>query len=205
MTNESTTDFPDEDDDATSEREAGYIEGSRLAWLSMLQSCLTNLGYKNPESDKVAWIKEREDAAHQLAELCASVGIDFDEDLYMADTIENVRDFFSGPDEPDNSITELLARAHEVFPSEKARHSITLNSETGRLELTIMANDKWNLFILDDEAELGKGAALISEIQALMAETIGGSECEITAMFRNWDTLDDETKNAMKHLLPPRF
>jgi hypothetical protein len=68
-------------------------------------------------------------------------------------------------------ITEILSKAQEVFPTEKARHNLTLNPETQRLELTIFfqsqSENKVQTFILDNEQELQKGVALIDEIQRL--------------------------------------
>lgn len=66
-------------------------------------------------------------------------------------------------------ITEILKKAGRVFPTDKARHHLSLNPETERLELTIFYGGKFYPCILDNEEELQKGESLINEIHALIA------------------------------------
>jgi len=69
--------------------ELDYIRGSRAAWSCMLQECLSNLGYDNPEAQKASWVLEREAAIAQLRDLCSEFGDnDWDEELHLADIVE---------------------------------------------------------------------------------------------------------------------
>ena len=69
--------------------EKSYIQGSRMAWLLMLQECLRHLGYDDPESQKVAWITEREEAIHSLRRICEGHGDnDWAETLHLGDIID---------------------------------------------------------------------------------------------------------------------
>jgi len=78
-------------------REAGYVEGSRMAWLLMMQTCMTNLGHGHELSQAGFSIREEQETRHQLAELCAEIGIDYDDEGYIPDIIDNVRDWANGP------------------------------------------------------------------------------------------------------------
>ena len=70
-------------------QEQVYIQGERAAWRSMLQECLKNLGYENPEAQKASWILEREAVIAQLRDVCESFGDnDWDENLHLADVVE---------------------------------------------------------------------------------------------------------------------
>lgn len=85
------------------EREEGiYERGSRAAWLSMLQLCLKNLGYKSEEGAKVAWISEREQAISMLRQVCEEHGDnEWPNDLHLADIIEkHLWRNLDSPDEP---------------------------------------------------------------------------------------------------------
>ena len=67
--------------------EMAYIRGNRAAWGRMLQECLSELGYENPE--ETSWILEREAAIIQLRGLCAEFGDnDWAETLHLADILE---------------------------------------------------------------------------------------------------------------------
>ena len=73
----------------TKKEETAYDEGYRMAWTFMLIECLRHLGYEDPETQKVAWIKEREQAIHQLRSLCEEFGDnDWNANLHLADIIE---------------------------------------------------------------------------------------------------------------------
>ena len=68
--------------------EADYTRGSRSAWLSMLQTCLRELGSDDPEVGKVRWIIEREQTVEALRLVCASHGdTNWTEDLNLADVV----------------------------------------------------------------------------------------------------------------------
>jgi truncated hemoglobin YjbI len=70
------------------EWERGLNEGQRHAWLTMLQECLRNLGYKDPSYDQASWVIERERAIAALRQVCAEHGDnDWSEDLSLADVI----------------------------------------------------------------------------------------------------------------------
>lgn len=69
--------------------EADYLKGNRAAWSAMLDECLRRLGYEDPESQKTAWISEREAAIAQLRMVCEDHGDnDWDESLHLEDIIE---------------------------------------------------------------------------------------------------------------------
>lgn len=69
--------------------ETAYIRGERAAWRSMLQACLRNLGYDNPETQRASWILEREDLIARLRDLCSAFGDnDWDEESHLGDVIE---------------------------------------------------------------------------------------------------------------------
>lgn len=72
------------------ERDEGqWLVGNRAAYKSMLGECLRNLGYDDPETRRVAWISEREEAIALLRSLCADFGDnEWDEDLHLADIID---------------------------------------------------------------------------------------------------------------------
>lgn len=68
--------------------EESYIRGSRTAYSNMLRTCCDGLGYNTTESDKSAWIIEREGVISALRDVCASYGDNnWDEHLNLADVI----------------------------------------------------------------------------------------------------------------------
>lgn len=68
--------------------EQAYERGSRAAYLVILSECLRQLGYADPEVQKVAWIKEREAAIAALRSMCALHGDnDWSDNLHLADII----------------------------------------------------------------------------------------------------------------------
>ncbi len=68
--------------------ESGYQQGSRAAWLQLLQMCLRDLGYDGTEAEHTAWISEREQAVTALRSVCAEGGSnDWPDDLHLADVI----------------------------------------------------------------------------------------------------------------------
>ena len=55
----------------------------------MLAQCLRQLGVSDPESGKVRWVKEREEAIAMLRQVCERYGDnDWSEDTYLADVVE---------------------------------------------------------------------------------------------------------------------
>lgn len=44
-------------------------------------------------------------------------------------------------------INELLYALHQEFPTQKERHSITLNPETHQIEVTVCSGGKWYSFV----------------------------------------------------------
>jgi len=71
------------------ESEEAYEQGSRMAWLSMLQMCLRNLGYDANDVTHAKWIVERELAVSQLRSLCRDFGDnDWPDDLSLADVVD---------------------------------------------------------------------------------------------------------------------
>lgn len=79
----------------TEQEETIYIQGSRTAWLSMLNTCLRELGITDPVTQGAAYLAERADALVTLRRLCDEYGDnDWPDDLHLSDIIEKhlVRD-----------------------------------------------------------------------------------------------------------------
>lgn len=73
----------------TENEKRAYIEGRRSAWASLLRQCTGNLGYDDPEAQKVGWIIEREEAIVALRKLCDSFGDnDWTDTLHLSYIIE---------------------------------------------------------------------------------------------------------------------
>jgi hypothetical protein len=69
--------------------ESAYTEGSRRAWINMLQLCLQHLGVNDPVAGHHRWIMERQETIAKLRSICAEYGDDaFDDDLYIPDILE---------------------------------------------------------------------------------------------------------------------
>lgn len=69
--------------------EQDYERGRRAALIGVLGECLCQLGYEDPEAQKIAWIKEREATVAALRSVCEDHGDnDWDDDLHLADVIE---------------------------------------------------------------------------------------------------------------------
>ena len=67
--------------------ERSYVEGNRRAWLTVLGTCLRELGDDAPESARLTL--ERQEAVAQLRELCERFGDnDWPDDLHLADVID---------------------------------------------------------------------------------------------------------------------
>lgn len=61
----------------------------RAAWSRMLQECVRELGYDDPEAQKTRWILERGAAIAQLRDLCGRFGDnEWPDNLHLADVIE---------------------------------------------------------------------------------------------------------------------
>ena len=57
--------------------------------MGILQTCCSSLGYDDPESQKRAWILERERAIIQLKIICEEYGDnDWSDDLDLSDIID---------------------------------------------------------------------------------------------------------------------
>lgn len=73
----------------TDNEEKLYVDGYRVAWLSMLQICLRKLGIDDDEAGNARWVSEREETIAMLRAICADYGDnDWDDDLHLADIIE---------------------------------------------------------------------------------------------------------------------
>jgi len=69
--------------------EAAWQDGNRAAWLAVLQTALTNLGYDDAAAGAVAWVAEREQAVRALRRACAEFGDnDWAAGLHLADVVE---------------------------------------------------------------------------------------------------------------------
>lgn len=69
--------------------EIDYIRGSRAAWLAMLGECLGQLGYDDPEVQRVKWVNERESTVAMLRMVCGDHGDnEWPDNLHLADVIE---------------------------------------------------------------------------------------------------------------------
>lgn len=69
--------------------EKTWIQGNNAAWRSMLSNCCRELGYDNPEVEKVSWITERVDTISILRSACSEFGDnEWEDDLHLADVIE---------------------------------------------------------------------------------------------------------------------
>lgn len=67
-----------------------YREGSRRAWLLMLQECLIHLGVDDPDAQRVNWVMERQEALAKLREICQVHGdMDWEDDAYLPDVLEH--------------------------------------------------------------------------------------------------------------------
>jgi hypothetical protein len=70
-------------------QEQAYIQGSRMAWLSMFRICLKELGIDNPDAEQGKWILEREMTVQKLREVCRVHGDnDWTAELHLADVID---------------------------------------------------------------------------------------------------------------------
>lgn len=76
----------DSDEDRT---EAAFERGNRAAWVEMLGVCISKLGYSDADANRVAWIKEREEAVAMLRRVCEEHGDnEWPDDLHLADVVE---------------------------------------------------------------------------------------------------------------------
>lgn len=71
-------------------KEKDYETGSRAAWCSMLQLCIQHLCHDSPDVKIAILLQEREEAVAALKRACEYHGdMDWDEDCYLSDIIEN--------------------------------------------------------------------------------------------------------------------
>lgn len=76
------------DDDQQNRDDTNYSIGHRQAWLSMLSTCLRELGYHDTAAAGARWVAEREAAVLALRSLCGEFGDnDWPEDLRLGDVI----------------------------------------------------------------------------------------------------------------------
>ena len=69
--------------------ETDYISGSRAAWLSMLQTCLRELGVDDPAAGQARWVSEREQTVAMLRQVCERYGDnDWPDTLHLADVVD---------------------------------------------------------------------------------------------------------------------
>jgi hypothetical protein len=69
--------------------EQAYLDGSKHAWLAVLEMCLSRIGYTATETAHANWISERADAVLTLRSICAEFGDnDWPDDLHLTDIIE---------------------------------------------------------------------------------------------------------------------
>ncbi len=77
-------------DAGSNDREGGYIEGRRRAYIDMLHAAAKGLGYDEPLAKLAALITEREEAIAKLRQVCADFGDNtWTDDLHLADIIES--------------------------------------------------------------------------------------------------------------------
>jgi hypothetical protein len=71
------------------EQEQSYVNGERMAYLSMLRTCLRELGVNDPEAEKCRWAVERQETIMKLRDVCSDHGDnDWPDDLHLSDIIE---------------------------------------------------------------------------------------------------------------------
>lgn len=69
--------------------ETGYTSGSRAAWLSMLHTCLRELGVDDPVAGQARWVSEREQTVAMLRQVCGRYGDnDWPDTLHLADVVD---------------------------------------------------------------------------------------------------------------------
>ena len=61
--------------------EPHFVRGSRAAWVSVLRTCLRELGYEATETAHAKWVAERESTIATLRSAC--------DDLQLSDVIDN--------------------------------------------------------------------------------------------------------------------
>lgn len=79
----------DRAEQTTAERETAFLEGERRAYLHLLRTCASALGYSDPLSQVAALIAEREEAISVLREICAEHGdSEWSDKLHLRDILE---------------------------------------------------------------------------------------------------------------------
>jgi hypothetical protein len=69
--------------------ESAYIEGSRRAYITILQACLKHLGVHDPVAGQHRWILERQETLAMLRTICAEYGdLDWTDDLHLRDILD---------------------------------------------------------------------------------------------------------------------
>lgn len=73
----------------TEAEELAYDTGSRVAWLSVLQQALKELGRDSKEWSAARWVMERETTINMLRIVCDRFGDNnWPDDLHLSDIIE---------------------------------------------------------------------------------------------------------------------
>lgn len=73
----------------TDAKEHAYSAGRQGAFLFLLRTCISELGYGHPDATEAAWILERQETMLALRKLCEAIGDnDWPDDLYLPDVIE---------------------------------------------------------------------------------------------------------------------
>jgi hypothetical protein len=68
--------------------EQDYLAGKRHSLITIIRSCLFELGYDSIESNQFKWVVEREDVVATLRVICEDHGDnDWDERLHLSDII----------------------------------------------------------------------------------------------------------------------
>lgn len=66
-----------------------YLSGRADGFVSVLRHCLGELGVNDAETQRAAWVAERQDVVNSLRSLCTEYGDnDWSDNLHLADVIE---------------------------------------------------------------------------------------------------------------------
>lgn len=83
--------------------ERAYLNGERMAWLAMLDTCIRALGHDNAPGQSARWIRERAEVRAALRVLCKDFGDnDWPDNLHLGDVIEKhlARHLYTQKDAP---------------------------------------------------------------------------------------------------------
>lgn len=102
--------------------EGDYIRGERMAWLSMLKTCVRELGIGDPAAEGARWISEREQTVQMLRSACEHHGDnDWPESLHLADVVnKHLLRHLDANDKRAAEIAEMRDLLKEAFDSASA-------------------------------------------------------------------------------------